>query len=84
MNIFQQLGRYWLFMASLFPKPEKWRIYLRRVVEELDSIGVSSIGIVSLISIFMGAVITIQSAYNLINPFVPMWVVGLVRAIPSS
>lgn len=78
MMIFQQLGRYWLFMVSLFTKPEKWRIYFRRVIDELDSIGVSSIGIVSLISIFMGAVITIQSAYNLINPFVPMWVVGLV------
>ena len=78
MKIFFHLGRYWLFMASLFGKPEKFSIYRRRVLEEMDSIGVSSLGIVTLISVFMGAVITIQTVYNLVNPLVPLYVVGLV------
>ena len=42
------------------------------------SIGITSIGIVTLISVFMGAVITIQTVYNLVNPLVPLYVVGLV------
>ena len=78
MKIFFHLGRYWLFMASLFGKPEKFSIYRRRVLEEMESIGVSSLGIVTLISVFMGAVITIQTVYNLVNPLVPLYVVGLV------
>ena len=47
-------------------------------MREMDSIGVGSVGIVSLVSIFMGAVITLQTAYNLVNPLVPLWAVGLV------
>jgi phospholipid/cholesterol/gamma-HCH transport system permease protein len=65
-------------MASLFSKPEKLSVYRRRVLEEMESIGVSSLGIVTLISVFMGAVITIQTVYNLVNPLVPLYIVGLV------
>jgi phospholipid/cholesterol/gamma-HCH transport system permease protein len=78
MKILFHLGKYWLFIGSLFSKPEKGAVYYRRVIDELESIGVSSLGIVSLISIFMGAVITIQTVYNLVNPFVPLYIVGLV------
>ena len=78
MNVFVQLGRYWIFMSMLFGKPEKLSVYRRRIFEEMESIGVSSLGIVSLISVFMGAVITIQTVYNLVNPLVPLYVVGLV------
>jgi len=45
---------------------------------ELVSIGIGALGIVALTSIFMGAVITIQSAYNLVNPMVPLYAVGIV------
>lgn len=65
-------------MASLFSKPEKASVYRRRVLQEMDSIGVSSLGIVTLISVFMGAVITIQTVYNLVSPLVPLYIVGLV------
>src|SRR5688572_709258 len=78
MNVFSNLGKYWLFMATLFSKPEKLSVYRRRVLEEMESIGVSSLGIVTLISVFMGAVITIQTVYNLVNPLVPLYIVGLV------
>ncbi len=78
MKILFQLGKYWLFIGSLFSKPEKLSVYRRRVLEEMEAIGVSSIGIVTLISVFMGAVITIQTVYNLVNPLVPLYVVGLV------
>ena len=73
-----EIGRYWLFMKSLFVKPEKFNVYYRQVKHELNSIGVGAMGIVIFSSIFMGAVITIQSAYNLVNPFVPIYAVGIV------
>ncbi len=78
MNILKDLGRYWLFIASIFRRPEKWTVYRSRIADEMVSIGITSLGIVSLISIFMGAVITIQTVYNLVNPLVPLYVVGLV------
>lgn len=78
MNILKDLGRYWLFIASIFRRPEKWAVYRSRIADEMVSIGITSLGIVSLISIFMGAVITIQTVYNLVNPLVPLYVVGLV------
>jgi phospholipid/cholesterol/gamma-HCH transport system permease protein len=73
MRILADLGRYWLFR-----KPEKYAVYRRRILDEMVSIGVSSLGIVTLISVFMGAVITIQTVYNLVNPLVPLYVVGVV------
>jgi phospholipid/cholesterol/gamma-HCH transport system permease protein len=48
------------------------------VADEMISIGITSLGIVSLISVFMGAVITIQTVYNLVNPLIPLYVVGVV------
>jgi len=78
MRVLFHLGRYWLFLGGLFTRPENFTIYRRQVLLEMDSIGVGSIGIVSLVSVFMGAVITLQTAYNLVNPLVPLWAVGLV------
>ena len=59
-------------------KPEKFSIYWRQLVRELDNFGYGSLGIVALTSVFMGAVITIQTVYNLVNPLVPLSAVGIV------
>lgn len=75
---FYSIGRYWIFIKSLFIKPEKFIVYYRQVMQELVNIGVGALGIVALTSVFMGAVITIQSAYNLVNPLVPLYAVGIV------
>ena len=77
-NTWFEVGRYWLFMKGLFVKPEKFYVYYRQVKHELNSIGVGAMGIVVITSVFMGAVITIQSAYNLVNPLVPVYAVGIV------
>src|SRR5436189_1670606 len=73
-----EIGRYWKFMYGLLIKPEKFIVYYRQVMRELVSIGVGAMGIVAITSIFMGAIITIQSAYNLVNPLVPLYAVGIV------
>lgn len=73
-----EIGRYWIFMKGLLIKPEKFIVYYRQVMLELVSIGIGAMGIVAITSIFMGAIITIQSAYNLVNPLVPLYAVGIV------
>ena len=78
MNYFYHFGRYWMFMRLLINKPEKWSIYRKQFLREIDSIGFGSLGIVAITSVFMGAVITIQTVYNLVNPLVPLWAVGIV------
>jgi phospholipid/cholesterol/gamma-HCH transport system permease protein len=72
------MGRYWMFIRDLLSKPEKFSIYWKQLVRELDNFGWGSLGIVALVSVFMGAVITIQTVYNLVNPLVPMSAVGIV------
>lgn len=63
-------------MQRVFSKPEKWKVYKRRIIDEMDSLGVSSLGLVILLSLFMGAVICLQTATNIESPFIPMKLVG--------
>jgi len=76
VKILKHIGSYGLLMGKVFSKPEKWRIYRRRIIEEMDSLGVSSIGLVILLSLFMGAVICLQTATNIDGPLIPMSLVG--------
>lgn len=59
-----------------FSRPEKFSIYRKQFVQEVDSIGLSSIGIVALMSVFMGAVIALQTASNMDSPLLPAYTVG--------
>jgi phospholipid/cholesterol/gamma-HCH transport system permease protein len=78
MKLLFHFGRYWIFMRQLISKPEKISLYKVQFVRELDNFGYGSLGIVALTSIFMGAVITIQTVYNLVNPLIPMSAVGII------
>jgi len=77
-KLLAQVGKYSLFMKGLFAKPEKFSVYLRQTALEMSTMAWGSIGIVALISSFLGAVVAIQSAYNLSNPFVPISAVAWV------
>lgn len=77
MNFFESIGSYTLFVRRVVSKPEKWGIYYRRTLFEVDKLGINSIGIVIIISMFIGAVITLQTAYNTTNPFLPKYLIGL-------
>ena len=72
------VGRYILLMKRAFARPERVRMYFKQFIKEVDQLGVSSIGIVLLISFFIGAVITIQIKYNIESPWMPRWTVGYV------
>lgn len=77
MNVFFHIGRYALLMKRVFSKPEKFIIYYQRTIKEIYNLGVNSIVIVAIISLFTGAVICIQLGYNVDNPFVPHFLIGL-------
>lgn len=70
------LGRYLMLMGRSFARPERMRMFLKQYVKEMSSLGVNSIGIVLLISFFIGAVICIQMKLNIQSPWMPRWVSG--------
>lgn len=63
-------------MLQVFRKPDKGKMFGKQLMVEFQNLGVDSIGIVAVISTFMGAVVAIQTAYNIDNPFIPMTMVG--------
>lgn len=75
-NFFTLIGRYYLFMKKVFRKPEKWRLYFQQIIIEADKLIIDSIPLVALISVFIGAVLVIQTANNLSSPFIPKMYVG--------
>ncbi len=77
MNLLFQFGRYILFLKRVFAKPERHKLFFKSIIKEIDKLGVSSVGIVMIISVFMGAVITLQTAYNIEMPFIPRYTIGL-------
>ena len=76
--MFQTLGRYILLIRLSFRKPEKLSVYWAEVMREMVSIGVGSMGIISIISVFIGAVATIQVAFQLASPLVPRSIAGSI------
>jgi phospholipid/cholesterol/gamma-HCH transport system permease protein len=77
MTFLYQTGRYFLFLRRVFGRPVKHRIFLKQIIDEIDDLGVGSLGIVVIISFFIGAVITLQTAYNIELPIIPKYTVGL-------
>ena len=72
-----QFGRYFLLLKKVFSKPEKPSLYFKQTMSEFVNLGLNSIGIIAIISFFMGAVITLQTAYNTENPIYPKYLIGL-------
>ncbi len=77
MDILFHAGRYFELLYKVFSRPERGRLYVKRTFQELESLGINSIGLAVLISIFMGAIITLQLAYNMDSPFLPSYLIGL-------
>jgi phospholipid/cholesterol/gamma-HCH transport system permease protein len=63
-------------MSKVLKKPQKWKMSMQEFVRELQDIGIDSIGIVSLMSLFMGAVITLQTSANIDSPLIPAYTIG--------
>lgn len=76
LQVFHHIGKYFLLMRRTFARPQKWSVYKRQISYEIDSIGISSLPIISIISMFMGGIITIQAAFGFTSPWVPLYAVG--------
>lgn len=77
MNFFTIIGKYLVLMGNVFTKPVRRNIFFKRIVEEIEQIGVDSLWIVSIVSVFMGAVLTLQVAINFEAPYIPKYLIGL-------
>ena len=76
VNGIAAFGRYLQLMGRTFSLPERWRMFLKQYVKEMAQLGVDSIGIVLLISFFIGAVICIQIKLNIQSPWMPNFTTG--------
>jgi phospholipid/cholesterol/gamma-HCH transport system permease protein len=57
---------------------ERFSVYPRLILDEMVNIGSKSVFIVSVVSLFIGAVTAVQTAHNLFSPLVPKLVVGTI------
>ena len=65
-----------MLVRQAFRRPEQGRLFFRLVIEEIDKIGVQSVGIVALLSLFMGAVICIQTGAQIDSGWIPLYTIG--------
>lgn len=65
------VGRYLIMLRRMFTKPENVTMYWRELMHQCVEIGIGSLPIVIIISLFLGAVTTVQTAYQLVSPLVP-------------
>jgi phospholipid/cholesterol/gamma-HCH transport system permease protein len=78
MKFFAELGKFILMIKNMFSKPENWKMYWREFMHQCAEIGIGALGIVVIISVFMGAVSTVQTAYQLTSPLVPRYTIAQV------
>src|SRR5215510_541857 len=78
MTLFTEFGRYLLMIKGMFSKPENWKMYWKELMHQCNEIGIGSLGIVIIISFFMGAVSALQTAYQLVSPVIPMSTVAQI------
>ncbi|MDD3876568.1 MAG: ABC transporter permease [Bacteroidales bacterium] len=76
LKFFNELGVYFILLGKVFKKPDKTKVFWQQLVFEIDKIGLDSLGIVFIISIFMGGVVAIQTAFNIDSPWFPVYSVG--------
>lgn len=75
-NFFIEFGAYLLLMKEAFKKPQNMHVFKRKMLYEMEALGVGSIPIVCIVSLFVGAAVVIQMILNLNNPIYPTWIYG--------
>lgn len=78
MTFFSEFGGYLLLFKGMFSKPENGKMYWNEFMHQCSDIGVGSLGIVVIISFFMGAVSALQTAYQLVSPIIPRSTIGQI------
>lgn len=78
VGMIKEIGKYFLFLGQLFTNRESFKTYYKLVLDECVTIGIGSLFLVMLVSTFIGAVVTVQTAFNMVSPFIPKYVIAQV------
>lgn len=78
MKIIQHIGEYFILLRRVFRRPDRWGMFFRQYMKEVEKQGLQSLPIVIIISIFIGAILTIQAKINTENPLLPTYTTGLL------
>ncbi len=76
MKFLYQVGEYVMIMFQAFKRPDKGKVFRRQLFIDFQNMGATSIGVVTIISVFFGAIIAIQTAENIDNPMIPLTTIG--------
>ncbi len=77
-SFFNEIGKYILMIKGMFSRPENLKMYWKEFMHQCSEIGVGSLGIVAIISFFIGAVSAIQTAYQLVSPLLPKSIISQI------
>ncbi|HMS30403.1 MAG TPA: ABC transporter permease [Saprospiraceae bacterium] len=78
MKAIFHVGRYLLMLQQTFKKPENWSMYWKETMRQMNSIGIGSLVIVAIISIFIGAVTAVQFSYQMAGSLIPRYYIGYI------
>ena len=78
MSLLSETGKYILLMKRVFASPDRWKMFFRQFPKELEKLGLQSLPIVAIISVFIGFIMTMQTKLNTSNPLLPIYTTGLV------
>jgi len=76
LSLFDHIGKYFILLGRTFKKPDNYKLIGRQTIHEMVSLGIGSLGLIAIISVFMGAVVTLQTASNMHNPLLPPYLIG--------
>ena len=71
-----QVGEYVMLMGKCISVPNRWSMFFKQLIKEIYKLGVDSLWIVVIISIFIGTVIAIQISLNISSPLIPKFTIG--------
>ncbi len=74
----RSIGKYIIFLGKVFTHREPFKVYWQLFIDECMLIGIDSLTIVIITSTFIGAVSAVQTAYNLVSPLIPIYIIGTV------
>jgi phospholipid/cholesterol/gamma-HCH transport system permease protein len=76
LKLLKHFGLYFMMIKKVISLPEKWSVFRKQLILDLEQVGINSLGIVFIISFFVGGVVSIQTSLNMSNPLLPKYLVG--------
>ena len=78
INILFHIGRFIQWHADIFKLPENLRMYYKETIRQMYDIGIGSLMIIIVVSLFIGAVTAVQFTYQLEGTAIPSYYIGYI------